>query len=193
MVCWGSVPSGAQDQRFPSRQDQITVVGTTGNNSLVTVDVCSSLLGQQLGLCFTVIPQSPSHPTALSGPWAYGAREVPSTGMAAGMDNPVLGAASMAVPTPPNIMSAVCPVTGGSLSEAGGPWEMVCKTVSPLIPKSLTRSDSAFASSWQSAYLSVWLLNTFSPLLCPASLTVPQSDQTEPPACEHSLYFSAIP
>lgn len=27
----------------------------------------------------------------------------------------------------------------------------------------------------------------------PAPLVAPQSDQTEPPACEHLLYFSAIP
>lgn len=60
--------------------------------------------------------------------------------VAVGANNAVLGTASMVVATPPNTISAVCPVTGDSLSEAGGPWETVCKIVSPLIPKPLTWS-----------------------------------------------------
>lgn len=139
-------------------------------------------------MCFTVILQSPSHPTAASGAWAYGVEEVPSIGWQRVQATPCLGQLAwwcQPHPTPP----LWCVPS----REAGGPWEIVCKIVSPLIPKPLTWSDSAFASSCQAAYCSVWLLNAFSPLLLPASLIAPQSDQTEPPACEHSLYFSAIP
>lgn len=92
MVCWGSVPSGVQSQCFASWQDQAPVVGTTGNNSLVAVDMFSYLLGQLMLPCHPAVSLPP-----YSRVWSLGlhcALAGEGLGMAAGVDNAVLGAAT---------------------------------------------------------------------------------------------------
>lgn len=142
MMWGGSVPSGARNQCFASWQHQ---VGTTGNNSLVPVDVFSSLLGQHSVTCVSVSSCSlPPTPQPCLERVLTGWERCPHRGWHTRVRT------TLRLEQPPNAVSAVCPVAGDSLSEAGGPWEeIVCETVSLLIPKPLTRSDSAFASSWQ--------------------------------------------